>query len=102
MLPHFIKHYRDRFSNCHIVIYDNYSEDNTEKIALENDCEIIKFNTNEKLSDFKYLKIKNNVWRDSYTNWVLVCDVDEFLDIDTNDLAKEETEGGNNNKRCWF
>lgn len=89
ILPFFIKWYKERFPNCKIVIYDNYSTDNTEKIALENNCEVIKYDTNNQLSDSKYLEIKNNCWKNAETDWVLICDADEFLDIKQEDLLKE-------------
>ena len=90
LLPHFIKWYRDRFKDCRIVVYDNYSTDNTEKIALENNCEVIKYNTNNTLSDSAYLDIKNSCWKNAKTDWVLVCDVDEWLDINEESLKYEE------------
>jgi len=86
MLPFFIKWYRERFPDCKIVVYDNYSTDNTEKIALENKCEVIKYDTGNKLSDSKYLEIKNNCWKNAETDWVLVCDADEMLDVFEKDL----------------
>lgn len=91
VLPHMIKWYKDRFPDCHIVVYDNYSTDNTEKIALEHGCEVIKYDTGNKLSDSTYLKIKNNCWKTSNTDWVIVCDVDEFLDIDSSMLNTDRT-----------
>lgn len=94
-LPFFIKHYRKRFPKCNIVIYDNYSTDNTENIALNNNCQIIKYNTNNQLSDSKYLEIKNHCWKNAETDWVVVCDCDEFLDIDTDQLEKEHHLGTN-------
>lgn len=90
MLPFFIKWYKERFPNCKIVVYDNYSTDNTEKIALDNDCKVIKYDTNNQLSDSKFLEIKNNCWKESNTNWVIVCDCDEHLDINEEDLKEEE------------
>jgi glycosyltransferase involved in cell wall biosynthesis len=86
MLPFFIKWYRKRFPNCRIVVYDNESTDDTVKIALENNCEVITYCTNNQLSDSKYLEIKNNCWKDATTDWVLVCDVDEMLDINFKNL----------------
>ena len=86
ILPFFIKWYRERFPNCRIVIYDNYSTDDTAAIALENNCEVIFYDTNNQLSDSKYLEIKNNCWKTASTDWVLVCDVDELLDINENIL----------------
>lgn len=93
ILPYFIKHYRDRFPNCDIVVYDNYSTDNTAKIASFYNCSVIKYDTNNELSDRTYLKIKNNVWKDSNTDWVVVCDADEFLDIDYAKLQQEQKMG---------
>jgi hypothetical protein len=86
----FIDHYRSRFENCDIVIYDNISTDNTVKIAVENNCKVISFDTNNQIQDKKYLEIKNNCWKTSNTDWVLVCDVDELLDISKDDLLHEE------------
>lgn len=91
MLPFMIKWYRERFSDCKIVVYDNYSTDNTEKIALENNCTVIKYDSNNEIRDDLYLEIKNNCWKTANTNWVLVCDVDEFLDINEDDLKNEES-----------
>jgi len=76
-----IDHYRSRFPNCHIVVYDNMSKDDTVKIAKANNCEVIPYDTNEQICDSKYLEIKNNCWKSATTDWVLVCDVDELLDI---------------------
>lgn len=91
ILPFFIKWYRDRFPNCKIIIYDNYSTDNTVKIALENNCEVRQYDTGGKLSDSKYLEIKNNCWKDANTDWVIVCDADEFLEIKPEDLNTDQT-----------
>ena len=91
MLPFFIKWYRDRFPNCKIVVYDNFSTDNTVKIALENNCEVRQYDTEGKLSDSKYLEIKNNCWKDSDTDWNLIADADEFLDIRPEDLNTDQT-----------
>ena len=35
-----IDFYRKRFPDCHIVVYDNKSTDNTVEIAKNNNCEI--------------------------------------------------------------
>lgn len=88
ILPHFINHYRTRFPACDIVIYDNMSTDDTVEIAKEMDCKVIPYDTNNKLSDSKYLEIKNNCWK-GQTGWVIVADCDEFLDIWEKDLENE-------------
>jgi glycosyltransferase involved in cell wall biosynthesis len=93
MLPHFINHYRNNFKNCRIIIFDNESTDSTVEIARKNNCEVITYKTNNKIVDSKYLEIKNNCWKESNTNWNIVCDCDEFCDINENDLKQEEVIG---------
>lgn len=93
ILPYFIKWYRDRFPGCKIVVYDNESTDKTVNIALEHDCEVETYSTNNELSDSAYLSIKNNCWKTSNTDWVLVCDVDEMLDITEEELQVQNNLG---------
>lgn len=88
-----IDHYKQRFSNCHIVVYDNMSTDNTVKIAKENNCEVVQYDTNNQINDRKYLEIKNNCWKSAQTDWVLVCDMDELLEFNEADLLDEEKNG---------
>lgn len=91
MLPFFIKWYRNIFPTSKIVVYDNYSTDKTVQIAKENNCEVIYYDTNNQLSDSKYLEIKNNCWKNAQTDWVIVCDADELLDIKTENLSSNQT-----------
>jgi glycosyltransferase involved in cell wall biosynthesis len=82
ILPHFIKWYRDRFPDCKIVVYDNESTDGTKNICLSTpNLTYIPYYTGNKLSDSTYLKIKNNAWKHAETDWVIVCDADEFLEV---------------------
>ncbi len=89
-----IDHYRKRFPNCRIVIYDNMSTDTTVQIATDNGAEVRYFDTNNQISDSKYLEIKNHCWKeDAKTDWVLVCDSDELLEINEQQLKEEEKLG---------
>lgn len=88
-----IDHYRKRFPNCHIIVYDNMSTDKTVEIALANNCAVIPYFSNNQLQDSTFLKIKNNCWKHAKTDWVLVCDIDELLDINEEDLKSEESLG---------
>lgn len=101
LIQFMIDHYRERFPDCKIVVYDNMSTDDTVKIALANGCEVIPYDTNGQLQDSRYLKIKNNCWKDTATDWVLVCDLDELLDIN-NDQLKMEEKLGTTMVRCEF
>jgi hypothetical protein len=93
MIEFFINHYRKLFPNCIIKIYDNYSTDNTVKIAENLGCLINYYDSNDKLSDSKYLEIKNNCWKDSETDWVVVCDCDELIKISESELINESKNG---------
>jgi len=93
MLPHFIRHYRLMFPDCNIVVYDNESTDRTVEIAHEHYCTVKTYTTGGKLDDLTYLEIKNNCWRDAPTDWVLVADCDEFLDIDRLELKMLQNYG---------
>lgn len=72
-----IKHYQ-RFCT-RIVIYDNHSTDRTAEIAKSMGCAVKKFGVPGELSDSAYKEVKNNCWKDSRFDWVIVVDADEIL-----------------------
>lgn len=77
-----IDHY-STFCN-RIIIHDNHS-DNSPKLSSKVDCFITKFGTPGVLDDFAYLAVKNECWKGSKADYVIVCDCDEILyhpDID--------------------
>jgi glycosyltransferase involved in cell wall biosynthesis len=76
MLPYFIRHY-SQFAN--IIIYDNYSTDKSEEIAIKGGAKVIKYDSNGELRDDIYLQIKNNCWKSSKADWAIVGDCDEFV-----------------------
>jgi len=88
-----IDHYKKRFPSCNFIIYDNYSTDNTHSIAEKNACEIRMYDSNNQIDDIQLRDLKNTCWKSAKTDWVLVCDVDELLDITEQDLIKEESLG---------
>lgn len=84
IMPLVVKHYQ-RFCD-RIVILDNYSTDGSDKLAESLGCEVIKFGT-KFFDDFENLTIKNNCWRDSNADFVVVADFDEVLFLnDGNDI----------------
>jgi glycosyltransferase involved in cell wall biosynthesis len=93
MIDFFINHYRNLFPECEIIIFDNKSTDKTTQIAKSKNCKIIQFDTNDQISDSKYLDIKNNCWKESKNNWVIVCDCDELIMINSQQLVEEEKNG---------
>jgi glycosyltransferase involved in cell wall biosynthesis len=80
ILPHLLKHY---LSFCeHVTILDNNSSDNSVEIVNSfQNTDIIPWDSNDKLNDDLYIKLKNHVWKSSigYADYVIVGDADEFL-----------------------
>lgn len=93
ILPHFIKWYRTRLVDCRIIVLDNESTDSTKHVALTLGCEVIEHHISiqGKYSEEALIQTKNNIWKESLTDWVIVCDPDEFLDISSNDLICNHT-----------
>ncbi len=80
LIPHFIAHYRDQF-NASITVFDNQSTDKTVEIAKGLGCTVKTFDSKNQINDNHYLYLKNHCWRGSKADIVIVCDCDEFLEI---------------------
>lgn len=93
LLQKMIDHYKERFPNCPITIFDNQSTDNTKQIALNSRCEVIEYDSNNEVRDDLYLEIKNNCWKGQKERWALIVDVDEFVYIDQKELLLEQEYG---------
>lgn len=92
LVPYFIRHYRNCFPSCNITIFDNESTDDTATICKSLGCEVIPIFSDgyvdQLLSD-----MKNEQWKSSQADWVIVCDVDEFLQIDQAELESLNDSG---------
>lgn len=93
MLPFLIKFYRERFTDPIIIIHDNGSTDSTVALAQALGCQVLPFDSGGELNDQVYLDIKNNCWKQDTTDWSLICDADECLDITERQLQMEELNG---------
>jgi hypothetical protein len=78
LLPYFLRHYS---SFCdHITIFDNQSTDSGPAICKANPkVHLMSYDTNNEIRDDIYLEIKNNCWKNSDADWVIICDIDEFV-----------------------
>lgn len=85
-----VKHY-SQFGK--VNLYDNYSDDGTPEIADKLGAFVQTFGKKGVLDDKEYLKIKNNVWKNSSADYVIVCDVDEILKVDVKILQREHKKG---------
>lgn len=79
LLPYFIDHYKKM--GAKITIYDNKSTDQSKSIIAYSGCNYIAYDSNNQIRDDLYLQIKNNCWKDSKAEWVIVCDIDELIEI---------------------
>ncbi len=78
MIRHTLNHYA--FVCEKVFLYDNHSTDRTVEIAGKYPfVEIRTFDSGNKIDERAYLKVKNNCWKGSQADYVIVCDADEFL-----------------------
>lgn len=77
ILPYFLRHYSQFCDN--ITIYDNYSTDKSEEIAVNAGAKVVKFDTNNEFREDLQMQVRSNCWKSSDADWVIVCDCDEFV-----------------------
>jgi len=82
ILRAFIDHYKNNF-NATITFFDNHSTDNSLSIIKENGCNYESYDSDNTMDERYLLQIKNNCWKNSKADFVIVCDTDEFLEIPT-------------------
>ena len=51
LLPHTIKHYKQYLPSCKITVLDNYSTDDSVKIANELGCNVLPWNSNNMMDE---------------------------------------------------
>jgi hypothetical protein len=93
LLPHAVEHYRRRVPGVTFTILDNESSDRSVAFARELGCAVQTFATSGRLDDVTLRDLKNNVWHERTEGWVIVADMDEWLCITAEDLAREERAG---------
>lgn len=77
MLPYFVKHY-SQFA--HIVFYESNSTDGSPELAELLGCKVVQIPENNNLVDERiFTDLKNNCWKNSDADWVIICDTDEFV-----------------------
>ena len=62
-----------------VIVHDNFSDDGTWDIGEMLGAEMRLFGKAGVLDDGEYLKVKNNAWKGSDADWVIVVDDDEIL-----------------------
>lgn len=93
LLPHTIHHYRNKFPKCYITICDNESTDDSQTISKLLGCNVIEFSSGDILEEFILTKQKNTCWKDVTSGWIIMADMDEWLDISYKELYSELENG---------
>jgi hypothetical protein len=88
-----ITHYKTRFPNAIITIIDNNSTDNSVKIAQEEGCDIFSFESENIMNEFIMRDIRNKHWKSVKNGWVIICDMDEWLNVCESELLEEDNKG---------
>lgn len=61
-----------------ITIFDNHSTDQTRAIAKERGCDVFLYGPDQQ-DNRRMLEVKERCWRGCSADWVIVCDMDEFI-----------------------
>lgn len=85
--------YKTRFPNAKFILHDNGSNDGSIELAQKLGYEIIPFDTNNQMDEATQTHLRNNCWQNDTTDWVLVADMDELIDIDEQKLLNQTLSG---------
>ena len=97
--PYFVQYWKAFGDDVNVFVYDNGSTDGTIEFLNNYDfIHITHFETNG-VDDMTFTNIKNNCWKESNADFVMVCDFDETIfSITKEDLVEElnrmKQEGG--------
>lgn len=95
MLPHTLRHYKTKFPHAKITIFDNRSTDRSVQIAEEAGCQVIPFDSKEQQDEQLLIWVRSHMWKKyvEEPTWVIMCDMDEWLNITEAELEKEHNKG---------
>jgi glycosyltransferase involved in cell wall biosynthesis len=93
MLPKTVNYYKRQFPSHKIVVCDNESTDSSVKLAKSLGCEIFSFSTGGEFNEEVLTRVRNTVWKEATSEWVMVVDMDELVCITEADVRREQTAG---------
>jgi hypothetical protein len=76
IIPYFMRHYSQY---GHVFMYEGHSTDGSAELAQSLGATIIPLDTNNTVNDEVFTDMKNNCWKQSKADWVIICDMDEFV-----------------------
>jgi glycosyltransferase involved in cell wall biosynthesis len=85
ILPMFLDHYQERFPGCRINIYNDDSTDETGEYCRSRGCNVIDY-VLEEPKGISGTYLRNNCWKESEAEWIIVVDQDELINISLEDL----------------
>jgi glycosyltransferase involved in cell wall biosynthesis len=85
ILPMFLDHYQERFPGCKINIYNDDSTDETGDYCRSRGCNVVDY-ISEEPKGISVTYLRNNCWKESEAEWIIVVDQDELINISLEDL----------------
>jgi hypothetical protein len=76
MLSYFMRHY---IQFAKVILLESNSKDKTKEIAYSMGAEIWIYDWPDQINDQIFTEVKNNCWKQSAADWIMVTDVDEFI-----------------------
>lgn len=76
LVPYVMRHYEGW---ADVIAYAGYSTDGTEELLEKLGAKIVFLETHNEANDQIFMDMKNNCWKGSKADWVIVTDFDEFV-----------------------
>jgi len=76
IIPYYMRHYNQYGQ---VFLYEGHSTDGSAELAKSMGAIIVPFDTKNEVRDDLFLDMKNNCWKASVADWVIICDMDEFI-----------------------
>ncbi len=76
MIPYFMLHY-SRYGE--VYFYESDSTDGSPELARILGAHVIPLPTENVVNELVFLDMKNNCWKNSKADWVIIVDTDEFV-----------------------
>ena len=76
LMPYIMRHYT-QFAK--VIILESNSTDRTVEIAHSMGAEIWSYDVKDEIDDRWFTDLKNNCWKESKADWVMIADADEFI-----------------------
>jgi len=89
-IDYLVKWYSARVRNLKITVYDNHSTDGTVAKARSLGCKDISWGRASHMDERLFTNLKNQCFKESVSDYFIICDVDELLDVTELDLIAKQ------------